>query len=146
MNLLLATVLEMVRTDLISRRITSALRLDRSLLAIRGDAVQLRQLILNLVMNACEAMSQEPVGERILTIESRRRGFNEVEVVVSDNGPGFPTEILQHLFEPFRTTKPKGLGLGLAICRSIVQAHGGRLLASNNGGKGAKITFTLPAK
>src|SRR6185369_705450 len=131
LNLLLTTVLEMLRTDLVTTRVTPILRLDPALPPTRGDAVQLRQLLLNLVMNACEAMSHQPAGERTLSIESRRLTSNEVEVAVIDRGSGFPEEILQHVFEPFHTTKAKGLGLGLAICHSIVRAHGGRLVATN---------------
>jgi signal transduction histidine kinase len=79
-----------------------------------------------------------------LTIESKRATAQEVEVCVTDSGPGFPEEVLRHACEPFHTTKAKGLGLGLAICRSIITAHGGRLTVAN-GDKGAVVRFTLPA-
>jgi signal transduction histidine kinase len=113
---------------------------------VKGHGVQLRQVVLNLVTNACDAMSGIPSGRRKLTVKSRRVTPNEVEVSVSDCGPGFPEEMLQHLFEPFRTTKPDGLGLGLAICQSVIAAHGGELVATNNTAEGATVSFTLPAQ
>jgi signal transduction histidine kinase len=146
MNLAVREVLEMVRSDLVIRHVTAALRLDPHLPRVRGHGVQLRQVILNLVVNACDAMSGVPVGRRKLTIESRRLTEAEVEVSVADSGPGFPEEMLRDPFELFRTTKAEGLGFGLAICRSIVTTHGGRLMAANNADKGATLRFTLPAQ
>jgi PAS domain S-box-containing protein len=146
MNLIVREVIEMVRSDLVNRRVTARLRLDPLLPPVKGHGVQLRQVLLNLVMNGCDAMSDPRVDRRELTIESRRMpAANEVEVSVTDSGPGFPEEMLRHAFEPFRTTKAKGLGLGLAICRSIIATHRGRLVAANNAGEGATLRFTLPA-
>ena len=146
MNIAVKEVLEMVHSDLVIRRVTPVLRLDPLLPPVNGHGVQLRQVLLNLVINACDAMSDAPASQRRLTIESRRVTDHEVEISVGDSGPGFPAEMLRHAFEPFHTTKAKGLGLGLAICRSIVRAHGGRLVATNNPDKGAILRFTLPAK
>ena len=145
-NQLVTKVLEMLHSDLLTRRVRLALRLDPLLPKVNGHGVQLRQVVLNLVMNACEAMSQEPVGQRRLTIESRRVADNQVEVSVADTGPGFPKKMLQNPFEPFQTTKVKGLGLGLTICSTIITAHGGSLVPANNADKGATIRFTLPAR
>ena len=144
-NLAVREVLEMVHSDLLTRGVTPVLRLDPQLPCVNGDGVQLRQVLLNLVMNACDAISDVPAEQRRLTIESKRATANEIEVSVADSGPGFTEEMLRNAFEPFRTTKPKGLGLGLVICRSIIRAHGGRLVAANNGDKGATLRFTLPA-
>jgi C4-dicarboxylate-specific signal transduction histidine kinase len=144
LNVAVKEVLEMVHSDLVNKRVTKVLRLDPQLPPVMAHGVQLRQVLLNLVMNACDAMSDVTVGQRQLTIESRRITTHEVEVLVADNGPGFPEEILQHLFEPFHTTKAEGLGLGLAICRSIIAAHGGRLVAGNENGRGATVRLTLP--
>jgi PAS domain S-box-containing protein len=144
-NLVVKQVLEMVRSDLMMKGVSPVLRLDPQLPPVNGHAVQLRQVLLNLVMNACDAMSDVPADRRSLTIETKRLTPAEVEVSVADAGPGFAEDILQHAFEPFRTTKAKGLGLGLAICRSIIAIHGGRLVASNNDGKGAILRFTLRA-
>jgi signal transduction histidine kinase len=136
----------MVRSDLLARRVTLVLQLDPLLPPVKGHEVQLRQVVLNLVTNACDAMSGIPSDRRKLTVKSRRVTPNEVEVSVADCGPGFPEEMLQHQFEPFRTTKSDGLGLGLAICKSIIAAHSGSLVASNNAGEGATVRFTLPAQ
>lgn len=146
LNVAVREVLEMMHGDLVNRRVTPVLRLGSRLPPVMAQGVQLRQVLLNLVMNACDAMSDLTAGQRQLTIETRRSNGHEVEILVADNGPGFSQEILQHLFEPFHTTKPKGLGLGLAICRSIIEAHGGQLVASNKNGSGATLTLTLPAE
>jgi PAS domain S-box-containing protein len=147
LNRLVMEVLEMVRSDLVIRRVMPVLRLDPLLPPVRGHGVQLLQVLLNLVMNASEAMTDtRDAGSRQLTIGSRRATADEVEVSVADDGPGFPEEMLRHEFEPFHTTKPNGLGLGLAICRSIIATHGGRLVATNNGNKGATVKFTLPVR
>lgn len=144
LNLAVKEVLDMARSELISRRVTVVLRLDPLLPSVNSNAVQLRQVLLNLIMNACDAMSGASTERRQLTIESRRLRTGEVEIAVSDSGPGFTDEVLRHVFEPFITTKAKGLGLGLAICRSIIRTHGGRLLAANNLDGGATLRFTLP--
>jgi C4-dicarboxylate-specific signal transduction histidine kinase len=143
-NLAVKEVLAMVNSDLVSRHVIPVLQLDPLLPPVKAHTVQLRQVLLNLVMNACDEMSDVTAGQRQLTIESRHISGEEVEVSVVDNGPGFSQEMLQHLFEPFHTTKLKGLGLGLAICRSIIAAHGGRLVATNENGRGATVRLTLP--
>jgi PAS domain S-box-containing protein len=146
-NAAIRRVLELVRSDLVIRGLAPTLRLDPHLPPVKGHGVQLQQVLLNLVINACDAMSGMPPGQGRLIIESRRAAAERVEVSITDSGPGFSDEMLEHAFEPFRTTKPKGLGLGLAICRSIITMHGGRLaVVNNNGGKGATLRFTLPAQ
>jgi signal transduction histidine kinase len=120
--------------------------LDPALPRLKGHGVQLRQVVLNLVLNSCDAMAGEPVGQRELIIQSKCVAADEVEVSVSDTGQGFPEEMLRHPFQPFRTTKAKGLGLGLAICQSIITSHEGRLVVANNGDRGATIKFTLPSE
>ena len=93
----------------------------------------------------CDAMVETSAGQRILTIESKRAETDdEVEISVADTGGGFSKDLLRDPFEPFRTTKPNGLGLGLAISRSIVTAHDGRMAATNNNDSGATIKLTLP--
>lgn len=142
LNLVVKAVMEMARSDLMARGVTPVLRLEPRLPMVKGNGVQLRQVILNLVMNAVDAMSEE-AEPRELTIESKRVSPDEVEVSVSDTGPGFSKEMLKSVFEPFRSTKAQGLGLGLAICRTIITAHGGRLEAANNNDEGATVRFTL---
>ncbi len=110
---------------------------------IWGDRVQLQQVILNLIMNAIEAMSEVSEGSRVLLIGTGAHTPDDVTVAVRDSGPGLKLESLGHLFDPFYTTKPAGMGMGLSICRSIIEAHGGRLWASANAPRGAVFQFTL---
>jgi signal transduction histidine kinase len=113
---------------------------------VRGDPVQLLQVLLNLVVNGCEAMSRTPIAERrlVMRVQEGKGGF--VEIQVSDAGAGLPGGAEHRVFEPFFTSKLNGLGLGLSICRSIVNAHGGRLWAENNAGRGATFHLTLHAE
>jgi signal transduction histidine kinase len=108
--------------------------------------VQLQQVMLNLMINALEAMSATNVGERTLLIRSGKTDANELCVAVQDSGPGLDAEHLEGVFEAFFTTKSHGLGMGLAICRTIVESHGGRLWATSNSAGGATFQFTLPAQ
>ena len=109
-----------------------------------ADRVQLQQVILNLIMNAVEAMGEATNGPRELLIRTGTDASGEIVVAVRDSGPGLSPENLGRLFTPFYTTKPEGMGMGLAICRSIVEAHGGRLWATGNDGRGATFQFSLP--
>lgn len=110
-----------------------------------GDSVQLVQVVLNLMLNACESMNHTPVGERRLRVQIARNDTHFVELVIEDRGDGLPLGAQDRVFEPFFTTKETGLGLGLAIGRSIVTAHGGRLSGENNEGRGATFRVLLRA-
>ena len=118
-------------------------RLDSTLPRVRGDRVQLQQVLLNLIMNAVEAMSAVTDRRRELTIASVR-GTDGVVVEVRDSGVGLDPHHAGRVFEAFYTTKPEGIGIGLSISRSIVEAHGGRLWASANASHGAVFRFSLP--
>jgi C4-dicarboxylate-specific signal transduction histidine kinase len=109
---------------------------------VTGDRIQLLQVLLNLILNAADAMAANAPGARRLYI-STQVNQDTVRVAVRDEGPGL-AENVDALFEPFYTTKPQGLGMGLAICRSIIEAHGGRLWAENHPEKGAVICFEIP--
>ena len=109
-----------------------------------GDAVQLQQVLLNVVMNGCDAMAGVEGLERRLLVRTELEDGQGVRVSVSDWGSGIPPDKLERIFEPFFTMKGQGLGLGLAVCRTIIAAHGGRLWATNNPGHGATFQFTLP--
>jgi C4-dicarboxylate-specific signal transduction histidine kinase len=109
-----------------------------------ADKLQVEQVLLNLIKNGIEAMHETP-GERILRIAARMTGADEIEVSVCDRGHGLPHRVAMDIFTPFFTTKPQGMGLGLAISRSIVEAHGGRLWAMPNADAGTTFSFTLPA-
>jgi signal transduction histidine kinase len=118
--------------------------LAKGLFPVLGDCVQLQQVILNLVLNAVEAMGAVEAGPRELLISTQQTETNGVLVAVRDSGPGIDPVHVEHLFEAFYTTKSSGLGLGLSICRSIINAHGGRLWAESNYPRGAVFQFTLP--
>jgi PAS domain S-box-containing protein len=127
-----------------------ALHLDNRLPPVLVDRVQIQQVMLNLIRNAAEAMADGGtrggrVPRRELAIVAVPRGADEVEVAVADTGPGLAPEVAGRLFEPFVSTKPEGMGVGLSICRTIVEAHGGRLWAESNPGGGTVFRFTLPA-
>jgi signal transduction histidine kinase len=112
-------------------------------LPVKGDLIQLQQVILDLIVNAMDAMSGMPSAERRITVSTARDG-NSAELSVSDAGPGIPVEKLKEVFEPFFTTKPQGMGMGLSIARTIVEAHCGWLSAENRAGRGAAFRMRLP--
>jgi signal transduction histidine kinase len=112
---------------------------------VRGDRVHLQQVLLNLLLNSLEAMRDLAEERRRLTVEASQRGDGQIEVVVSDRGPGFPPERISSVFDPFVSTRTGGTGLGLAISRTIVEAHGGHILAENDAQGGATVRFTLEA-
>ncbi|MFL5310722.1 MAG: ATP-binding protein, partial [Myxococcales bacterium] len=112
---------------------------------VHGDRIQLQQLVLNLVLNAVDAMSEPGGAPRELSISSRREEANEILVEVRDSGHGLSRETMERIFDPFFTTKPDGMGMGLSISRSIAVAHGGRLWAMANEPRGAVFQFALPA-
>jgi PAS domain S-box-containing protein len=142
------TILEVVfltTSEVNENRISVQTELSNDLPLILGDRIQLQQVILNLIKNAVEAMSAVGDGPRELLVSSRKDESKGVLVAVRDTGPGLDPEALAHLFDPFYTTKPEGMGMGLAISRSIIEAHGGRLWATANEPHGAVFQFTLPA-
>jgi C4-dicarboxylate-specific signal transduction histidine kinase len=120
------------------------LNLSSSPCVISGDQVLLQQVLVNLMINSMEAMAEMPPARRQVTITSEVR-VADVEVIVRDTGPGLPADIIGTLFTPFVTTKSHGLGIGLTIARSIVDAHGGTIKARNNPEGGATFTITLRA-
>jgi C4-dicarboxylate-specific signal transduction histidine kinase len=136
-------VMGLLDSTLTSALVRPVLDLADDAPAVRGDRVPLEQVVVNLVLNAVEAMRDRPGGERCLVV---RTGHTPrcVRVSVLDTGPGLPGGRAQPLFEPFHTTKPAGMGMGLAICRSIIEAHGGRISGRNRRGGGAVFSFTVP--
>jgi PAS domain S-box-containing protein len=141
-NQLISEVLQLYRTDLVNRGVSVRLELDHGLPAVLGDRVQLQQVLLNLVINACDAMAALP-GERQLCVCSRRVAGEQVEFAVCDRGPGIAAERLEQVFEPFVSSKPAGMGLGLSVCKTIVKSHGGRIWACNREGAGASFHVAL---
>jgi two-component system, LuxR family, sensor kinase FixL len=137
-------VLRLMRTDLIDRGVSLKTEIAGDLPQILADRVQIQQVLLNLLTNACDAMAgAEPQERRLLLRADRSDG--SVHVSLADRGTGLPADEIERVFEPFVTTKSHGLGLGLTVCRTIISAHGGRLWATNNSDRGATFHFELPA-
>ena len=143
LNLLAGEVVALVRPDAEMRRVRLAFESNPALPPVHGDGVQLQQVMLNLLLNALDALNDHPPERRLITVSSRPAGA-AVEVAVSDTGPGIPADKLPQIFEPFYTSKPNGLGMGLTISRSIVETHRGRIRAENNPAGGVTFTLTLP--
>jgi signal transduction histidine kinase len=141
-NDLVLTVLEIVRIDLQKNGIGLQLTLDETLPLLEGDKVQLQQVVLNLVMNAIESM--QSVQPRVLRVESRRDKADMVHVSVEDTGTGIDPASLNRLFKPLFTTKARGMGMGLSICRSIIESHNGRIWVELGGQRGSIFQFDLP--
>jgi PAS domain S-box-containing protein len=140
-------VCALARYESASRRVTIRTELTEELPLVSGDRVQLHQVLLNLVVNGMDAMNTVEESRRVLIICGRREirdGIPETWLSVQDTGTGFKPETMERLFEAFYTTKPHGMGMGLAISRSIIEAHGGRLWAELNHGPGATFLFSLP--
>jgi C4-dicarboxylate-specific signal transduction histidine kinase len=139
-------VVALTHGEMLKNGISVQTQLAEGLPLIEGDRVQLQQVMLNLIINAIEEMSGTTEGPRDLLISTGRADSNDVIVSVRDSGPGLAPGALERLFDAFYTTKSNGLGLGLSICRSIIEAHGGRLWATANEPRGASFEFTLPAR
>jgi C4-dicarboxylate-specific signal transduction histidine kinase len=137
-------VIALARSGIQQNGVALETQLSDDVPVILADRVQLQQVILNLMMNAIEAVSKVGKDPRELLVRSRTDKSKQVVISVRDSGPGFDPKSLEHLFDAFYTTKPQGLGMGLAISRSIIDAHGGRLWATANRDKGATFQFTLP--
>ena len=144
-NEVIREVIELARGEAEKNGVSVRTQLADGLPLIQGDRVQLQQVILNLIVNAVQAMSGVSEGARELLISTATAESDAVLVGVCDSGPGLPPSSLERLFEAFYTTKPDGMGMGLSICRSIIEAHGGRLWASENLPRGAVFQFTAPA-
>jgi two-component system, LuxR family, sensor kinase FixL len=144
LNDVVEDVIDIARGDIIGRGVSLSIRGEPGLAPIAGDRVQLQQVLLNLVLNACDAMESVPETARRLTVVTTASLDHRVRVTVRDTGPGVAGHQLEDVFEPFVTSKPQGLGLGLAVCRSIVTAHEGSLWAENNRDGGASFCFELP--
>ena len=138
-------VMQLVQGDATLRNVRLSFETKSKSTLARGDKVQLQQVVLNLLLNAFEAMKQTPSQDREVMVRAHINGDGVVEISVRDHGIGFPTDELAKIFDPFYTTKRDGLGMGLAISRSIVEAHGGRLWAKNNTDRGSTFYFTIPA-
>lgn len=139
-------VIALTRSELLRNGVSLQTQLAKGLPLVQGDRIQLQQVILNLIINAVEAMSGVSEKSRALLIATGTDASGGVLVEVRDSGTGLTPQSLDHLFDPFYTIKPGGMGMGLSICRSIIEAHGGRLWATMNAPQGAVFHFTLPPR
>ena len=144
LNDLLASTLRLLHSELVKRKINVDTELKAELPPVSGDSVELQQVLINLMMNAMEAMASAPPSERTLSIVTRETNEGNVEVSIRDQGPGMPPDELEKTFEPFFSTKEGGLGLGLSICSNIIKSHGGQITLRNAGGGGMVATTSLP--
>jgi two-component system sensor kinase FixL len=143
LNEVVRDVLKLMRNDLINQNVTVDTDLAQNLPSVTGDRVQLQQVVLNLVMNGCEVMADCNSSERQLLIASKSEN-GTVRVSVTDRGGGIPEGKREQVFDRFFTTKKEGMGLGLSICRTIINAHQGEIWATNNSDRGATFHFSLP--
>jgi len=144
LNAVIREVGSLLHSELTAKQISLDLDLADGLPGVLGDPLQLQQVALNLLLNGAEAMASAPTRSRQLRVSTRRRGDDTLETAVRDTGPGIEPGRIESCFEPFVTSKPQGLGMGLAVSRSIIAAHGGRLWAANHPDGGAIFRFTLP--
>jgi len=142
-NEVINEVIPLVQQEVLRHRVSLRLDLAPTLPAVLGDRVQLQQVIINLIVNGMEAMATVADRPRELAVRSQLDDSGQVLVAVEDSGTGIDPENTKELFNAFFTTKPSGMGMGLSICRSIIEAHRGKLWASRNAGPGATFHFTL---
>jgi C4-dicarboxylate-specific signal transduction histidine kinase len=144
-NEVVEDVLTLIHGDLVNQHLTVNIELARTLPTVTGDPVQLQQVLLNLVVNASDAMADCNTQDRRLLIRTGiENGNSAVSVSVIDGGGSIPEGKMEQIFQPFFTTKEKGMGLGLSVCRTIIDAHRGKLWATNNADRGATFHFSLP--
>lgn len=134
----------LVQREIQRQRVHLIVDMDDPVPTVRGDRIQLQQVIINLIMNAVQAMSASKDGRRDLRVRLRYSEEEGVVLHIHDSGPGIAEQNMASLFDPFFTTKPNGMGMGLSICRSIIESHGGRIWATSEAGQGAVLSFALP--
>jgi signal transduction histidine kinase len=145
-NDVIEDVMPLVRHELLVHSVSLRLELAAALPPVVGDRIQLQQVIVNLLMNSIQAMRSVTDRSRELLIRSREHGTDQILVAVEDSGTGIEPQNVDRLFNPFFTTKPDGMGIGLSICRSIIEQHGGRIWATRNSGVGSTFQFTLDTR
>jgi signal transduction histidine kinase len=141
---MIRSVLDLVRRDLERHQIDIVLELAANLPPVTVNIVEIEQALLNFLRNGIEAIAEVGESPRRLLLRTARAGDDAITVSVHDSGKGFSSDEIEHAFDPFFTTKAEGMGMGLAICRTIIENHGGRIWAESNADGGATIKFTLP--
>ena len=144
LNRIVHDVVRLMRSEALIQDVAIILELSPLPTLIRGDEVQLQQVLLNLMINGLDAIEEARPGDATLVVRTTQPDGAWVHVTVEDTGVGIPSDALESIFEPFRTSKAKGMGMGLSICRSIIQAHGGRIWAESKPGPGAMLHLALP--
>jgi len=144
LNALIRDVARLLSSDALIRNVTITLDLDPRPLTVTGDRVQLQQVVLNLLVNAMEAMADGAEGDGSIVVRTQYTDVEAVHVAVQDAGPGLREGTHDLVFEPFYTTKPAGMGMGLSIAKSLIEAHGGVIWAANNPGRGVTVHFAMP--
>jgi len=143
-NSIINDVIGLINSELVLRKASITLNLQPSIPGVQGDPVQMQQVLINLLMNALDAMDDQPIDARTIVISTRPENSNQILILISDSGGGIPPDTIEAIFSPFHTTKSSGMGLGLSICKSIVEAHGGIIFAENNPDGGATFSLKLP--
>jgi C4-dicarboxylate-specific signal transduction histidine kinase len=141
---LLHDVSSILRNDAVRRGVALETSVEAATLVAEGDRVHLSQVLINLIMNAMDAVAPMPPSRRRVAVHARRADAEWIEIAITDSGAGIPTDVLPTIFDPFFTTKPAGMGMGLAISRTIVEAHRGRLTVENNPTDGATFRVVIP--
>jgi C4-dicarboxylate-specific signal transduction histidine kinase len=142
-NSIINDVISLINSEIVLRNASIRLDLHPIVPVVYGDSIQIQQVLINLLTNALDALDDQPVEARTITIFTRPENSDRTVVSVSDTGRGIPPDKIQAIFDPFHTTKPKGIGLGLSICKTIIEAHGGKIWADNNPEGGAIFSLIL---
>jgi C4-dicarboxylate-specific signal transduction histidine kinase len=145
-NDLILSALRLLRGELTSHGVAVAVELAPELPLVMGSRIQLQEVVVNLAQNAIDAMAPIEEARRALRVKTERDGSGAILIAIEDSGPGIDPGRLHSIFDAFLTTKPKGMGLGLAICRAIIERHGGRISAASDGRSGALFQIFLPIK
>jgi C4-dicarboxylate-specific signal transduction histidine kinase len=145
-NIAISEVINLVQSEIVIQNVSLRTNLEPRISILSGDNIQMQQVILNLIMNALDAVKNQPIDARHIVIATKVEGKEGVEVRVTDSGPGVDEDNIENIFNAFYTTKIQGMGLGLSVCYSIIENHGGRLWAENCSGGGAKFSFQLPLR
>lgn len=145
-NRVIQEVIKFLYDEALLRNVRIGTHLERGLPAVSGDPIQLQQVLINLYMNAFDAMAENRTHSRELMVCSKTAHSGRILVTVTDSGSGLPADRLEEIFQPFYSSKQQGLGMGLAVSRTLIEAHGGRMWAANNRPRGAKICIELPAQ